>query len=477
MEAWQALLAANDPPRVFMQGRLMGRLERETDGALICVNLTRERLRHELGRMAVWYKPGEDEDKDIVLPPMWIVDDMLARPEPPLPSLTRIIETPVFAPDGTLQTSPGYHAASHTFYDPPKGLTIQEVPAHPSIDDITLAKLLIAELLHDFPFVAEADRAQAIGLFLLLYVRDLILGPTPNHLIESPGPGSGKGLLADALLRPSAGCQLGIVTEARDEDEWRKRLTSRLKEGRAVLLLDNIKRPLDSAQLAGALTALVWEDRLLGLNETTRLPMRCAWVTTGNNPVLSTEMARRSIRIRLDPKIDRPWLREGFLHADLRAWVDANRARLIWAALVLVQNWLAQGRPSPSAKPLGSYEQWTTVVGDILEAAGISGFLANLDEFYEIADQEGSIWRAFVAVWWSKFGEQEVGAGELFPLASSIDGFDLGKGSERAQKITFGIQLGKQRDRVIAGNRVTLARTAQRAKQWRLLPVDSKTKK
>jgi hypothetical protein len=472
-QAWQALLAANAPPHVFVQGRRLVRLERENDGALIMVDLSRERLRHELARVAIWYKLGKTEDDaEIVLPPMWLVDDMLARPEPPLPALSRITETPAFAPDGTLQTNPGYHAAGRAFYDPPAGLTIPEVPECPSSDDVEIAKKLIAELFHDFPFVDDADRAHAIALQLLPYVRDLIPGPTPNHLIESPGPGSGKGLLADVALRPAAGSQIGIVTEAKDEDEWRKRLTSRLKEARAVLLLDNIRRPLDSAQLAGALTALVWEDRLLGVNETIRVPVRCVWVTTGNNPSLSTEMARRSIRIRLDPKIDRPWLREEFLHTDLRTWADENRARPIWAALVLVQNWLAKGRPSTAMKPLGSYEQWSAVIGDILQAAEIPGFLANLDEFYEIADHEGATWRAFVTTWWGTFGDREVGASELFSVASAIEGFDLGTGTERAQRTTFGRQLGKQRDRVIAGYRVVLAGTAQRAKRWKLFPTE-----
>jgi hypothetical protein len=223
---------------------------------------------------------------------------MLARPDPPSPPLTRVTETPAFAPDGSLQTIPGYHPASQTFYAPPPGLHVHDVPARPSKVDLGVAKALILEVLADFPFVSQADEAHAIALFLLPYVRDLIPGATPNHLIEAPTPGSGKGLLADVLLRPATGQHVGIVTEARDDEEWRKRLTSRLREARTVLLLDNVRRPLDSGQLAAALTGLVWEDRLLGTNETIRVPVRCVWVTTANNPLLSLEMARRSIRIR-----------------------------------------------------------------------------------------------------------------------------------------------------------------------------------
>lgn len=471
-DAWTALLAANDPPRLFVQGRGLVRLEGNHDGALIPVDLTRERLRYELARVAVWQIPKET-GFEVVLPPMWVVDDMLARPEPPLPPLTRITEVPVFTPDGHLQTELGYHVVGRTFYAPPPGLTVPVVPERPVASDIECAKALIfRELLNDFPFVARADQAHAIGLFILRYVRDMIQAPTPNHLIEAPGAGAGKGLLADILLRPAVGPHLGLVTEARDEDEWRKRLTARPKEARAVVLLDNIRRSLDSAQLAAALTAHYWEDRLLGKSETIAVPVRCVWVTTGNNPVLSTELARRCVRIRLDPEMDRPWLRTGFAHPDLRAWVDGNRGNLIWAALTLAQHWIARGRPKPTVRPLGSYEAWSTVVGGIIEAAVIAGFLEHLQEFYEIADHEGAIWRAFVDAWWDKFGTQEVGTSELFPLASALEGFDLGDRSERGQRAAFGKQLGKQRDRVIGCYRVTFVGTAQRAKRWCLLPTD-----
>ena len=128
---------------------------------------------------------------------MWLVDDMLARPEPPLLPLTRITETPVVAPDGSLETEPGYHAASETFDVPLPGLSVPPVPERPTMQERGLAKALIfKERLRDFPFVNEADKAHAIGLFEWPYVRDLIPDPTANHLIEPTTPGSGKGLLA-----------------------------------------------------------------------------------------------------------------------------------------------------------------------------------------------------------------------------------------------------------------------------------------
>jgi hypothetical protein len=332
--------------------------------------------------------------------------------------------------------------------------------------------LILDDLLGDFPFVEDADRAQAVGLLLLPFVRDLIDGATPNHLIEAPVPGSGKGLCADCLLLPAVGTNISLIAEARDDEEWRKRITAALREGRSAILIDNVARVLNSGPLAAAITAPTWTDRVLGQTELVSIPVRCVWVTTANNPTMSTEIARRSIRIRLDPKQDRPWLREGFRHGNLRDWASENRGRLIWAALTLAQSWLSAGRPpAPDTKPLGSFESWSRVVGGILAHAEIPGFLGNLDEFYEAADLEGAVWREFVDVWWATHQTNEVGVAELFPLAEAMDGFDLGKGSERSRKIIFGKQLMKQRDRVVGEYRIAKTGELRRASRWRLLPT------
>lgn len=346
--------------------------------------------------MANWVQ-GRDEEP--AKPPVDVIRDVLATPNPPLPILTRITDVPVFAPDGSLSTDEGYHAAGHTYRMPRPGLVIPDVPSAPTQEDIEAAKDLILGMISEFPFVDQADRAHAVGLLVLPFVRDLIDGPTPNHLIEAPLPGSGKGLLADVLLVPACGKQVSSISEARDDDEWRKRITSQLRSARPAVLFDNITKPLSSGSLASVLTATVWEDRLLGKSENLYFPVRCVWVTTANNPTMTTEIARRCIRIRLDAQMDRPWFRSGFAQKDLRSWANAKRGELVGAALTIAQSWVNAGRPPTEVRPVGSYEQWTLVIGGILQHAGIPGFLANLHEFCEAADIEGAIWRQVVEVW------------------------------------------------------------------------------
>jgi len=235
-------------------------------------------------------------------------------------------------------------------------------------------------------------------------------------------------------------------------------------------------RPIDSANLATALTATHWEDRQLGTSDTLRLPVRTAWVATGNNPALSSEITRRTVRIRLDAKRDRPWLRTGFRHPDLPAWVGRERGALVCAGLTLGCAWLSAGRPVPAGlTTLGSFEEWSRVLGGILEVAGVPGFLGNLAEFYEQTDTEGAAVRGFLRAWWDAHAGAAVGAADLFTIASAPDsGLDLGDKGERSQRIKLGNRLKELRDRHYQITpertvRIVDAGTAQRAQLWRLV--------
>jgi hypothetical protein len=479
-EAWDAILAANEPPQLFRHGGAAARIETDDGNMPVVKALTFERMRHSLARAALWLRRKKVDGEQVwlpALPPKAVVEDVLASPNQPLPVLTRIVEAPVFAPDGSLQTSPGYSAASRTYLWPDARFRVPEVPRNPTGKQReTAAKFLLNELLGDFPFVSDAEKTHALALLILPFVRELIDGPTPLHLVEKPTPGTGGTLLVDALTYPALGRPVPAMTEGRAEDEWRKRVFAKLRGGPAVVLIDNLRRRLDSAAIASAITAFPsWEDRILGVSETCRVPVRCAWVATGNNPALSGELARRTVRIRLDAKTDRPWLRSGFRHANLRSWMTENRGQIVYSTLTLVCAWLRAGRPE-GERTIGMFETWAKVMGGILEVAEVPDFLGNLTDFYEQADTEGEAWRAFVSAWWERFGEHDAGVSDLWPLVANDGLLDLGKESERSQRTRLGRMLSENRDRVFTVEdnrqlRIERAGTSRRATQWRLREV------
>ena len=334
-EAWEALISANTRrPHLFTQGGQLVRLERH-GGTVVSRELTPQRLHHTLGRVAYWYT-ARNGDQRPALPPKFVVEDMLADPAPPLPPLERVTTVPVVGPSGDLVATPGYHLHARIYYAPADDFHLPTVPAAPTPTDVQRARALITEeLLGDFPFTSDAERSHAVGAALLPFVRSLVQGPTPLHLIEKPSPGTGAGLLAEVLCYPALGCGPTVMTLGRSEDETRRTLTAKLGETPSVILIDNA-HVLDSAALSAAVTTPdIWTDRIIGSSRVARLPVRCLWLATGNNPSLSTEITRRVVRIRLDAKVARPEERSDFRHPDLIGWVRQQHSRLVWALLTL----------------------------------------------------------------------------------------------------------------------------------------------
>src|SRR5688500_9625432 len=72
--------------------------------------------------------------------------------------------------------------------------------------------------------------------------------------------------------------------------------------------------------IASIITKVEWCDRVVGTSRLSKGLMRPLWIGTGNNTTMTAELARRVVRCRLDAGVERPFLRGGFTHADLRGW-------------------------------------------------------------------------------------------------------------------------------------------------------------
>ena len=473
---WDIVEGANTPPWLFRVGGHPGWVECDDQGQPQPITLTENRLRHVLALVADWRKLNANNQLVPAHPPIAVVKNLLATPNPALPVLAGVVTAPVFGRDGTLVTVPGYHPSTRLLFEPPEDFVSPAISATPGTADVAAARgLLLDDLLGDFPFTSEAERAHALALLLLPFMREMIDGPTPLHMIEKPTPGTGASLMVEVIAEVALGATPSFMAEGRDDDEWRKRLTAKLRAMPAMVVIDNLNLRLDSGALSAALTMPAWEDRVLGVSEMTRFPIRCVWVATGNNPQFSHEMARRIVRIRLDAHVDQPWRRKAgdFRHADLRGWTKANRSRLIAACLTLGQAWIAAGRPRQSERSLGSFDNWAAVMGGLLGVAGVPGFLTNLDETYETADAEGATWRAFIGAWWDRHGTADVGTADLHQVALTCEPpLPLGDGGERSQRTRLGKALGRMRDRIFAVGslklRVRAGRVTHQAQRWNL---------
>ena len=478
-ETWEAAETYNKPaPRLFRFGGAACVIGHDESGDPTIRGLTAASMREILARAARWFRVKMQTDPDTgeeevvrkdTKPPADVASSMLAGDCARLPALLRIIRAPIVAPTGRIVWVEGYDAETRTYYAP-RGLMVPAVPDQPTEEDIQAAShLVLDELLGDFPFVGEADRANALAMFLLPFAREIVGDhPTPLHLIEKPSAGSGAGLMVEVLGLVAQGSPPQFMTEGRDEDEWRKRITARLVGGPELVCVDNLRRRLDSAALSSALTARVWTDRELGKSRNITVPVRCVWAATGNNPAVSSEIARRAVSIRIDPKVDCPWERkpETFRHPNLLEWAQENRPQLIHAALTLIRAWVSRGRPRGKAS-LGSYEEWAATIGGILEVAGVPGFLANRDRFYSRADRETEGWRGLIAAWWERYGSSAVGVKDLFVLLDEVEApVPLGRGGDRSQRTRLGDALRGAVDRrfTIDGRVLQIADAGKRSR-------------
>lgn len=400
-------------------------------------------------------------------PPDALISTLRGQRSWPLPRLDGIARCPFFTEQGDLVEKPGYHAKARFYLYLDASLRgMLPVPDRPTAVDVANAVRILLSPIRDFPFDSDASRAAALALGLVPYVRRLISGPIPIHAFDAPVDRTGKGLLIKTELAPALGYKqkaMPDLEDKRNRDEVRKRITAAIIENAFAIWFDNINTFVKGAALATLITE-EWWDRILGSSQTTESlgkHLRPLTVIAGNNLYLDREILFRAIRCRLNANMERPGERQfGF---DPVEHALAIRTELVWANLVLVRHWLHLGRPGPKAdtKVLGGFDAWKAVIGGILYAAGIPGFLENLSSFQneQLADSDTEQWRPTVGAWWAAHGLRCVTPSDLcalpgnplavaFPKEKDQDdgsykkslGWRLRKLADR----TFDLQLGGQ---------------------------------
>lgn len=495
-ELWRVLagtmrLDENQPHTVARVGRLCrfgvdenGRLElREHDIDTLRDKLTRH-LRPIKGHYVAgtWYVDTDDDENPkpsripnealqaIIKRPLDVLDEVS-----PVPRVDRIVDVPVFGPDGELTLEPGYHSDARIFYkgDPIPGIDEGWDDAEVRFADVEWARhLLLDEMLGDFPFADEASRAHALGLVIEQFVRAMIDGPTPAYVIIAAEQGTGKSLLAQACLYPACGrVDLSPEPEPTPQD-FQKRLLSELIRGPQALVFDNVTRRLEDSALAAMLTSGRYADRVLGKSQILSFPVRHTTVFTMNNPEIGPDMRRRVIPIYLDAGVERPWERTGparggrWRHPNLLGWVAQERPRLVRAAITIAahyaRGWRTDEGDLEREVPTfvkGTFEEWSRVVGGAVTAAGAPGFGQNLDRMLGEQSEADDEWGEFLASWpaGAAYTAREV----LQLITTGVDGglpvpapqalIDR-RGSANFKSVVYGLRA--MRGRVRAGRRL-----------------------
>lgn len=439
------------------------RLHHDARGQLVVEPLTESKLSFELSESVRFIRRSESNGAQTARPPRELARFVFAHLDLPFPILDQISHIPQFGPDGVLRATSGYDAALRVYFDLPPELKALNISPRPDDDEVQQCLGCFPKFfLGEFPFVGPPDRAHATAALLLPFVRPMITGPTPLHLLTKPTPRTGATLLTQ-VIGTIIGSPMTLLDECRSSDEWSRRILTALLASPWAVLLDNVSRLL-STSLAAAITAhpTPFSGRLVGSSQLGSAPAACCWFATGNNPQLSPELLSRSVPIELDARTDRPGKRT-FRDRNLLSSTARRRPLLVWACLTLVQAWIAAGRPR-GEEILGGFEDWAATMGGILRVAGVPGFLTNRDKHEREADTERPL-RAFFGSWWQRHKDQPVSTAEILDLASALDHPNK---SEQGRKVALGRLLGQHRGRCFDGLRLVDCGLSNNSQSWRL---------
>jgi hypothetical protein len=327
-------------------------------------------LRERLTSVAAWTKPLQNGGIAPALPSVPVVEATLARGEwHGIRPLVAILESPSLGPTGKLIQRAGYDELSGYLLLPNAQFTT--IDEKPTRADARVALTQLLEPFVDFPFQNGPARAVALAAVLTLIIRPAIQGSTPAFLFDANTRGSGKTLLTDVISIIATGRASARLNYPADDTELEKILAAIALRGASSINFDNVSRAFGGGPLDRCITAIdTIEFRILGRSQVPTLRWRTIIMGTGNNIVFCADTSRRVLVARLESPVEHPEARTDFRHGKLVEWVQAQRPRLVRAALTIVLAYLEAGRPDVGCRVWGSFESWSEVVPAALVWAG-----------------------------------------------------------------------------------------------------------
>lgn len=398
----------------------------------------------------------ETEDGDVYTwPHPNCVAAALTRARDFLP-LHRVSRMPFVRPDGTICQTSGYDAVTGTYLVSDVEV---DVPDAPTPEQVAAAvAFIMVEWLGDMPFATTADQANALALVLTPAIRGLV-PLAPLAVVDGLQMGVGKNLFADCIAILATGAPADPLPYSNDNEETRKMITSAFRAGADLFVFDEA-HVLEGAALARTLTALTYNDRILGVSTIASFPNQVTWISLGNQVQVRGDVARRIYPIALRPIMANPELRgeDCFRHPDLKAWTTTHRAEILTAVLTVVRAWFAGGQPaSKRGASFGSFEPWGRMAGGMVEhVAGLPDFLDNVAKWRSDSDFDTYYWVAHLRWLHGTFGDADFLCGEVrAAILADPTNAEPPPGMEdtapRDWSRVLGQRYARQRDKVLGG--------------------------
>jgi hypothetical protein len=254
-------------------------------------------------------------------------------------------------------------------------MTLLETPR--TIDDVLFClPPLIRSWVQGFHWNLPVDLVNYLGLALMIPLMPILVRDGhPGGMFWGNKPGIGKSVAAQGLAVLKDGVQASPTTVDGNSREIENQIASELNDGRTVIFLDNLKGPLNAPVIEATMTAKEVGVRLFHLQKKLRRANDLLWLTTTNDATPSEDMLSRCVHVRLHYEGVPDAHRFVMTEHELMGFLQSNRSGILAELAGMVTRWLDAGRPmAPAASRFAVFGQ---VIGSVLAANGLSGFLTN----------------------------------------------------------------------------------------------------
>lgn len=391
-----------------------------------------------------------------------------------LPVLTGFARQPYFRDGGQLVMTAGYdrEACRIGVFDARKF----ELP-EPSRSEGERALAVLKELLAEFHFSTEQDRAVALSAILTASVRPS-LALAPAFHVQASTPGSGKTYLCELIGLFASPAPNQKVTYPTTAEEASKVMLAVLLPGPAVVEFDDMDadwKPFSAVKRV--LTAPTSSDRILGASKTATVSTRTLFLGSGNNVGPARDLLRRVMTIRLEPQVESPSTLQ--YRTSPVARVRRHRERYVAAALTIIRSWQAAGSPR-TVSSIASYgDLWADYCRHPLIWLGVSDPVETIVAQLR-ADPDQEVLGRFMKKWSLHFGDESQTVRKVKDTAHVDEElFDAIAELPKVVEPRLGINsnklgwyLKRNLGRVVNGRKFERVETPERT-AWALVPAGS----
>jgi hypothetical protein len=314
------------------------------------------------------------------------------------PQIDGIISTPTLRRDGSILSVAGYDPATRLLLvDPPP---MPPIPDEPTEQEARTALKLLLDLLTEFPFVDEASKAAALSGYITPVCR-AAFPLAPMHTADAPDAASGKSYLLNTAAAIATGQDMPVLGAGGDEQELGKRLDAALMQGQPLVCLDNMTSELGGGDLCRVVEQMRVQIRVLGLTKAVTVePRGVTFFANGISLIIRGDFVRRTIRARLDARMDRPETK--VFTGNPMQKIQTNRGAYIAAALTICRAYMVAGRPGLLPQ-LVSFGGWSDTVRSALVWLGQTDPVRTQD-VSRAEDPETGTLMTLMTAWIGSFG-------------------------------------------------------------------------